>query len=195
MKKGTKLLFTLPFLLSLFLTTIGVNKTKSTSEQKVEASSLVNVTFSELRWNNVDYGGYIGGGTPSDGYCCLVRFAGFTDTATDTTNMATSSYEIGSNFKVNGKSIKDMSGSVVHYVYTDLGSVFFYFKDSAVTYSNSYQRITVEIEDGTIFKNAILPYVRIRFEAGLGTSNGWAVETSTSKTNVSFVDIKWNNTD
>lgn len=195
MKKCARLLFTLSFLLSLFLVTLGVNKTKPATEQKVEASSLTNVTFSELRWNNVDYGGYIGGGTPSDGYCCLVRFAGFTDTATDTTNMATSSYEIGSNFKVNGKSIKDMSGSVVHYVYTDLGSVFFYFKDSEVIYANSYQRITVEIEEGTIFKNAILPYVRIRFEAALGTANGWAVETSTSKTNVTFVEIKWNNTD
>ena len=76
MKKATRLLFALSFVLSLFLATIGVNKTKSTTEQKVEASSLENVTFSELRWNNVDYGGYVGGGTPSDGYCCLIRFLG-----------------------------------------------------------------------------------------------------------------------
>ena len=196
MKKFTKIFIPVLFLSSLFLTCVGtIAKTNVSDKQKVQAEQLTNLTYSELRWNNVDYGGYAGGGTPTDGYCCLIRFDGFTDTTTDTTNMATSSFEIGSKLKINGVPIKNLSGSLVYYHYVEKGAIYFYFRDSEVTYTNEYQRITLEIENGTIFKNGILPYVKMQFEAGLGTGNGWAVVTSTAKTNVSFTEIGWNNTD
>ena len=195
MKKPIKILIPLLFLFSLFLSIIGINPTNSVVEQEVKAGQLTNVTYSELRWNNVDYGGYSTTGTPSDGYCCLIRFDGFTENTTDTTNMATSSFEIGSKFRVNGKSIKDMSGSLIYYHYSDKGAIYFYFRDSEVVFTGEYQRITVEIENGTIFKNGILPYVKMQFESALGTGNGWAIVSSTAKTNVSFEAISWNNMD
>ena len=197
MKKIAKIVIPNLCLFSLFMASVGFFANSNTSVDKIaDAEQLTNVTYSELRWNNIDYGGYYGGsGTPSNGYCCLIRFDGFTNTSIDTTNMATSSYEIGSKLKVNGVPIKDMSGSLVHYHYSDKGAIYFYFLDSEVSFAGNYQRITVEIEDGTIFKNCILPYVKIRFEGGLGTANGWAVEPSTTKTNVTFDRISWNNTD
>jgi len=195
MKNTHKIFISIVFVLSILTSSIGINKTNNLQVDATEPSI---ATYRELRWNNIDYGGYAtpsAGQIPSDGYCCLVSFDGFTSTLVDTTNMATSSFEIGSKFRVNGKSIKDMSGSLIHYHYGERGSLYFYFRDSEIDYTGDYQRIIVEIEEGTIFKNAVLPYVRIRFEGGLGDASKWAVEPSAVKTNVSYDSIGWNNMD
>ncbi|MBO5737323.1 MAG: hypothetical protein J6S04_05900, partial [Clostridia bacterium] len=109
-------------------------------------------------------------GTPTNGFCGLIAYSanlgplndgGYTTASLD--NMATSYMDIGSKFKVNGVSAKDIPGAYIAYA-AGQNFVYFYIPFSGLTEADVY---TVTIEAGAKFLLTQLPATTFYFYDGL----------------------------
>ena len=148
-------------------------------------TKMTSATFSDIRHNNVNYQTHCIdiGGTPANGiYVTLRFFESFGDT-TDTTNLATEDYEIGTGLKINGVSIKDISGSFVD---ASAGSVNMHVY-VPFTGLSEYKRAILTVDDGTAFRNKYINAFTVYFNGSSWTT------TANTKTAVTFSNIQWNN--
>ena len=111
---------------------------------------------------------------------------------TNDVNMATDSFDIGRRLLINGVPCKDISGAMVG-SYLTPQFLYIYFPDSSIAYSNEYDRPTIEILEGCLFYNYILPSIKLEFADVLGVTNKWQVAPEATMT--TFLQIDWNNTD
>lgn len=158
-------------------------------------------TFSSIAWNNRDYWGKApdlnDGGIPQNGYIVALLYSenigpGSDQAGTNDVNMANDSYDIGRSLLINGVPCKDISGAMVG-SYLTPQYLYIYFPDSSIAYSNEYDRPTIEILDGCLFYNYILPSIKLEFVDVLGVAGKW--QTSPVANTTSFAQIDWNNTD
>ena len=163
-------------------------------------------TFSSLAWNNIDYWGkapHLGengaqnSGVPGYGYVLALQYAenigpGSTQSAVDDINMASESYDIGSHLLINGVPCKDVDGAMVGSYLTPT-YLFIYFPDASLTYTDEYDRPTVEIEKDCMFYNYILPEIKLEFKGQMGSYNKWMY--APEEVDNPFSVISWNNID
>lgn len=158
-------------------------------------------TFASIAWNNIDYWKKTpdinGNGIPTQGYMVALQYnenigPGSTQSSTTDANMATNAYDIGSHLLINGVPCKDISGAIVG-SYFIAPYLYVYFPDASITYTDEYDRPTIEIEEDTIFYNYLLPSIKIEFCSQTGVNNKW--ELAQEESEVIFTVIDWNNTD
>ncbi|MBP5467231.1 MAG: hypothetical protein J6Y43_06705, partial [Clostridia bacterium] len=151
-------------------------------------SRMVFVDFSNIQHNNVNYGTHcIDIGTvPANGIYATLKFSENFSAIADSTNFATSSYAIGTGLKINGVSIKDISGAFVDAAHgNDYMSVYVPF-----TGLSEYHRATLTVDAGTEFRGKYLNAFTV-YAKGSG-QNIWST-TANAKTAVNFSNIQWNN--
>ena len=157
--------------------------------------SLSTATFDAMVWNNIDYSGFApdldSGGRPQSGYCFALRYVEAIGTDLPTGNLASSSYDVGSHVLINGVPCKDVTGAMVGPYHGDRRIFYVYFPDSSISYSASYDRPTVEIEEQCICGNYLLPALRLEFCDVLGVNGGW--KDAPSEADNPFTGITWNN--
>ena len=149
-------------------------------------TKMTSATFSDIRHNNVNYQTHCIdiGTSPANGIYVTLRFYESFGETTDTTNLATEDYEIGTGLKINGVSIKDISGSFVD---ASAGSVNMHVY-VPFTGLSEYKRAILTVDDGTAFRNKYINAFTVYFNGSSWTT------TANTKTAVSFSNIQWNNT-
>lgn len=155
--------------------------------------NLTVATFSSLAWNNIDYVGIapnLTGGRPNEGYLFALQYVEHIGDNNLNTNMANSSYDIGSHLLINGVPCKDVTDAIVG-SYSNVTLLYVYFPEASISYHDQYDRPTVEIETDCMFGNYILPAIKLEFCAGLSALNGWNIEPAEADN--PFTVIDWNN--
>ena len=144
----------------------------SHSYKQLQLDATVGSGVLGLEWNNFDYNGYanipanneLNTGTPANGSCGLISFtANILENAVITTNMANASTDIGTNFKVNGVSIKDISGA---YVSCPAGAnyIYFYLPNAGLqAHGIDISWYTITIDEGTHVLSSSLPSITYYF--------------------------------
>ena len=149
----------------------------------------VNGEFSKIDWNNKDFSYTTGdewagelspSGSPVNGYCVLAFFneEGKTynesvigDMMTKGRGVIGKGLNADTKIKVNGVNIVDVAGAIC-YIYPSYG-LFFYVPEASLTYDETYQHPTIELEKGLHFNNVYLPHITFVFRGERGEPNGW----------------------
>ena len=135
------------------------------------------VTFTAITWNDMDYNFFDGRAG------VLLSFSGYLSTDANeinggiqSTNFAST---VGEHIYLGGKKLSTMPGAFV--VYHSQNHMFIYADNMS-----AYRTLTIEA--GTVFLDSALPEVNLTYKAG----DKWGTTPQTF-TEVSFVQIEWNN--
>ena len=150
-------------------------------------------TFSAIQWNNIDYSLTIpnhNNGRPTDGFVFGMQYSENVGLGVLSTNMANSSYDVGTYLLMNGVPCKDISGAIVG-CYANTTIILVYFPEASITYSDQYDRPTVEVLTDCLFNGYILPAMKFEFCGAISTLGGWRILPD--EVDNPFTEITWNN--
>ncbi len=148
-----------------------------------------------IAWNNINYNEVHGVvGTPTDSYTILLQYQNIIcDTnVVDMTNAVSSTSDVGNKITVNGVPLNQMEGSVVCMPAAN-PYLYIYFKDSQIRYTGPYFRVTLEIKEGTCYKDCVLSYSKAVVTLPIGNFSTWVLNPADeTPTPVTFEKIEWN---
>lgn len=195
--------------LSLFITMgivfFGHTSKNNNSIEAAYADTLVDVD--SVSWDNVDYSNGIGqdwvpnksGNIPQEGYCLLplyktnISASYHYDENLLTSNLA--GCNVGDYILINGIPSKNVAGAII-YCYP-VNGFFIYVPYSSITFSDSYDFLTIEVREGMSIDGAYRTVgTKFEFRGFLGETCKWEINPAPiSKTQGEYDSIVWNNTD